>query len=370
MIEPTRNDAYISYERLLDDWWDTHKGDVYLREDPVAVEEEEEVEIQTLVPREPDSEELQFDDEESSAIFVPDEEEEEEAKPTPTFKGDGTVESANLIVFGDESPSGPRFVEGPGTDPEILARDEELQAALKWAGGLKREGERPYYVSEESWARTEYAIPLPDEANRVLEAYRKNDQEFRDNYRKKHSSSPASVTYGQGVTTLEQLSADIQSAEVKRRSDNAYTGALIALTDYAEEFNKYGDLYDVDPLLIASIAGYESGGNPDAVGPTNDVGLMQFTPRTWQEIMPGRSLDERIDPVLSIEAAAKLLDRERKALESIDLAVLAYNVGVPRVGQIIRGESEFPGISNFYYPVVNLTYERLRDSLSSAGSQQ
>lgn len=313
MIEPTRNDAYISYERLLDDWWDTHKGDVYLREDPVAVEEEEEVEIQTLVPQEPDPEELQFDDEESSAIFVPDEEE----------------------VMESPQDSGDRFY------PPRRNQGESV-----------RERNARLYGED----KTEFSPGV-----RLVPNQPDPEEE---------GPAPRSVTYGQGVTTLKQLSADMQSVQVKRRSDNAYTGALIALTDYAEEFNKYGDLYDVDPLLIASIAGYESGGNPDAVGPTNDVGLMQFTPRTWQEIMPGRSLDERIDPVLSIEAAAKLLDRERKALESIDLAVLAYNVGVPRVGQIIRGESEFPGISNFYYPVVNLTYERLRDSLSSAGSQQ
>jgi len=257
MSEPTPNDVYLSYERLLDDWWDQTKDDVYLREDPVEVEEDP-FEVQSLAVQQAPAEQIEFSEEESEALFI----EDEEAAPEESILG-----------------------------------------------------------------------------------------------------QPRSVTFGEGTATLRQLSANMKNEDVRLRSDNAYRGALKALTLYPEEFNRFGDEYDVDPLLIASIAGYESGGDPNAVGPTNDLGLMQFTPPTWQEIMPGRSLDERTDPVLSIEAAAKLLDRERRSLRSIDLAVLAYNVGVPRVGQIMRGESDFPGQSNKYWPVVSLTHERVRAAI-------
>ena len=257
MSEPTPNDVYLSYERLLDDWWDQTKDDVYLREDPVEVEEDP-FEVQSLAVQQAPAEQIEFSEEESEALFI----EDEEAAPEESILG-----------------------------------------------------------------------------------------------------QPRSVTFGEGTATLRQLSANMKNEDVRLRSDNAYRGALKALTLYPEEFNRFGDEYDVDPLLIASIAGYESGGDPNAVGPTNDLGLMQFTPTTWQEIMPGRSLDERTDPVLSIEAAAKLLDRERRSLRSIDLAVLAYNVGVPRVGQIMRGESDFPGQSNKYWPVVSLTHERVRAAI-------
>ena len=257
MSEPTPNDVYLSYERLLDDWWDQTKDDVYLREDPVEVEEDP-FEVQSLAVQQAPAEQIEFSEEESEALFI----EDEEAAPEESILG-----------------------------------------------------------------------------------------------------QPRSVTFGEGTATLRQLSANMKNEDVRLRSDNAYRGALKALTLYPEEFNRFGDEYDVDPLLIASIAGYESGGDPNAVGPTNDLGLMQFTPPTWQEIMPGRSLDERTDPVLSIEAAAKLLDRERRSLRSIDLAVLAYNVGVPRVGQIMRGESDFPGQSSKYWPVVSLTHERVRAAI-------
>ena len=89
MSEPKPNEEYLSYERLLDDWWDTHKDDVYLREDPVAVEEDEPV-VQSLAPSPQESISMDFDEEESSAIFVEEEviEEEEPAPPSVTY-GEG-----------------------------------------------------------------------------------------------------------------------------------------------------------------------------------------------------------------------------------------------------------------------------------------
>ncbi len=174
---------------------------------------------------------------------------------------------------------------------------------------------------------------------------------------------PSFVRFGEGSATLAQLAPSFDDPDVVNRSDAAYQGATITMAVYGKHLNNYGSQYSVDPHLLAAIAGYESGGNSTAVGPTNDLGLMQFTPRTWNEIMPGRSLDDRLDPELSIEAAAKLIAREREALKNEDLAVLAYNVGVSRAQQIVRGEKEFPGMSRFYWPVITLTHERLRQSL-------
>ncbi len=175
---------------------------------------------------------------------------------------------------------------------------------------------------------------------------------------------PRFVSFGEGPETLVQLTPNLDDPDVVGRSDNAYQGSLKAMAQYGDSFIKFGQQYDVDPYLLASIAGLESGGNADAVGPTNDLGLMQFTPGAWQDMMPGRSLDERLDPHLSIEAAAKLIVDNRNSLKSEDLAVLAYNVGRSKVRQIISGESEFPGKSRYYWPVVTLTYERLRQTMN------
>tara|TARA_R110002020_G_scaffold134824_2_gene301083 strand:- start:15550 stop:16206 length:657 start_codon:yes stop_codon:yes gene_type:complete len=174
---------------------------------------------------------------------------------------------------------------------------------------------------------------------------------------------PVFITFGEGSDTLQQLAPQFDDPEVTRRSHNAYQGALRAWANYGDSFSQFGDEYDVDPYILASIAGLESGGKPDAIGPTKDVGLMQMTERTWGRIMPGRSLEDRLDPRLSIEAAAKLFNQDRDILKNEDLAVLAYNVGHNGVKAIIQGEKDFPGKSQYYWPVITLTHERLTQEL-------
>lgn len=172
------------------------------------------------------------------------------------------------------------------------------------------------------------------------------------------------ITFGQGSETLSQLTPNFDDPEVTRRSHHAFQGATRAWAFYGDTFSEFGSEYDVDPYILASIAGLESGGRPDAVGPTKDLGLMQMTEKTWQRVMPGRPLDERLDPKLSIEAAAKLFNEDRSVLKNEDLAVLAYNVGHQRVNRIIQGDDDFPGKSKYYWPTVTLTYERLRQALT------
>ena len=175
------------------------------------------------------------------------------------------------------------------------------------------------------------------------------------------------VTFGHGSETLAQIAPPFDDPEVLRRGNHSYQGALNAWEKYSEKFIEYGNEYNVDPLILAAIAGHESGGQADAVGKTEDLGLMQFTVRTGGRIMPGRPLEERLDPNLSIEAAAKLFDSDRSILKNEDLALLAYNIGHARVTSVIQGESDFPGRSRFYWPTVTLTHERLTQTL---GQQQ
>ena len=174
---------------------------------------------------------------------------------------------------------------------------------------------------------------------------------------------PAIEATSTAPKTLADLTPPLDDPEVVRRGENAYQGALIAWSGYEDDFSKSGMEYSVDPLILASIAGYESGGQPDAIGPTNDAGLMQFTERTWGTIMPDHDLSARLDPVVSIGAAAKLFDRDRKSLGSEDLAVLAYNVGPNKVKSILHGDADFAGKSQYYWPVIMLTHQRLTQAL-------
>ena len=145
----------------------------------------------------------------------------------------------------------------------------------------------------------------------------------------------------------------LESEETERYAKNVFDGAKRAWKDYGSLFEQYGDEYDVDPYILASIAGKESGGRADARGPTNDLGLMQFTPPTWNEVMPGYELDDRLNPELAIHAGAKYLNMMRKwAGEDMDVAVQSYNAGIGRVKKAIRTKDPLSGHTRYYLPSV------------------
>jgi len=145
----------------------------------------------------------------------------------------------------------------------------------------------------------------------------------------------------------------VESDETQRYATNVYEGAKSAWEQFQPSFQQYGDEYDIDPYLLASIAGKESGGNAEAVGPTDDLGLMQFTPRAWEEVMPGHDLSERLDPDLSIHAAAKYLNMMRNwAGGDLDMAVQAYNAGIGRVKKAVRNKDPLSGHTRYYLPSI------------------
>ena len=145
----------------------------------------------------------------------------------------------------------------------------------------------------------------------------------------------------------------MESEETGRYASNVFDGAKVAWGEHRQSFEEFGDEYNVDPYILAALAGKESGGRADAVGPTNDLGLMQFTPATWNEVMPGYSLDERLNPELSIQAAAKYLDKLRTwAGGDIDTAVQSYNAGIGRVKKAIRNKDPLSGHTRYYLPSV------------------
>lgn len=139
---------------------------------------------------------------------------------------------------------------------------------------------------------------------------------------------------------------------VQRRARNAAGGASVAWGKYENTFREVGTRYGVDPYLLATMAGLESGGDPNAVGTTDDAGLMQFISPTWNEVMPGYDLDDRFDPELSIEAAGKYLRRLSLSADGdLDVAVQSYNAGLGNVMRAIRNEQPL-NRSRYYLPTV------------------
>ena len=85
---------------------------------------------------------------------------------------------------------------------------------------------------------------------------------------------------------------------------------------------KYGQQYNVDPKLIASVIQVESAGNPKAVSSAGALGLGQHLPSTAKAL----GIDPT-DPEQSIEGTAKLLDENLRRYGNAEQAILAYHGG-------------------------------------------
>lgn len=91
------------------------------------------------------------------------------------------------------------------------------------------------------------------------------------------------------------------------------------------------------PTELVALPHVESSFNPEARSHVGASGLWQFTRSTGQRFMQiNHVVDERRDPFLSSEAAAKLLAYNYSILESWPLAITAYNHGVAGMRRAVK----------------------------------
>ena len=91
------------------------------------------------------------------------------------------------------------------------------------------------------------------------------------------------------------------------------------------------------PTELVALPHVESSFNPEARSHVGASGLWQFTRSTGQRFMQiDYVVDERRDPFLSSEAAAKLLAYNYSILESWPLAITAYNHGVAGMRRAVK----------------------------------
>jgi membrane-bound lytic murein transglycosylase D len=106
------------------------------------------------------------------------------------------------------------------------------------------------------------------------------------------------------------------------------------------------------PEDIKYLAIIESGLNPRARSRVGAMGLWQFMPATGNmySLNYGKDIDDRMDPELSTEAAAKYLKALYRMFNDWEVALAAYNCGPGNVRKAIRrsgGKRTFWGIYNF-----------------------
>ncbi len=143
---------------------------------------------------------------------------------------------------------------------------------------------------------------------------------------------------------------------------------------YDPLFIQYGQQHQIPPALLKAISAYESGGiNPNAIGPSGEVGLFQLTHSTAQSLgitpltacctrgtgesylckqeksqkayLCNAANDRRFDPVTNMEAGARLVAGNYNTLGSYSFAsdderlkatIAAHNTGVARVEEYIK----------------------------------
>ena len=91
------------------------------------------------------------------------------------------------------------------------------------------------------------------------------------------------------------------------------------------------------PKELVALPHVESSFNPHAYSKVGAAGMWQFTRSTGRRYMQiDHVVDERMDPYLSTEAAARLLKHNYETLNSWPLALTAYNHGVAGMRRAVR----------------------------------
>ena len=127
-------------------------------------------------------------------------------------------------------------------------------------------------------------------------------------------------------------------------------------------FKKYGELYQIDPLLLAALGYQESRLDQDVRSPAGAIGVMQLLPQTGVAMEAGDIT--RIEP--NIHAGTRylrsLIDQietpELDRLNTIFLALASYNAGQTRIRRL-RQEAALKGLdSNVWMHNVELAVAR------------
>lgn len=107
-------------------------------------------------------------------------------------------------------------------------------------------------------------------------------------------------------------------------------------SDWNDEISYASSFFDVPKSLITAIICQESSGNPDAVGTSQDLGLMQVTPSAFLEFkdryasdytLPLGWLSDLMKPEINVSVGTGYLRILFDRFRNWDDAVQAYNTG-------------------------------------------
>ncbi|MEM4337081.1 MAG: lytic transglycosylase domain-containing protein [Candidatus Woesearchaeota archaeon] len=133
-------------------------------------------------------------------------------------------------------------------------------------------------------------------------------------------------------TSDSDLEKKIKKISPSSPENRGIVNRLDKTSKYDNYISAASTIHNIDRHLIYAVIAIESGGNPYAISPTGDAGLMQISPITAKELkIP---LAARTNPESVIKATgylSKLINNY-----GLELGIAAYNCGPTRVARLVK----------------------------------
>jgi membrane-bound lytic murein transglycosylase D len=141
--------------------------------------------------------------------------------------------------------------------------------------------------------------------------------------------------WGEAVTAPELQSA-AERVRFQRGQSNRFKKGLLRSANWSDRIEDILRAQGL-PTELAALPHLESSYNPAARSRAGAAGLWQLMPATAQRYLRvDDTVDERLDPYKSTEAAARLLQHNYTVLNSWPLALTAYNHGLSGMWRAVR----------------------------------
>ena len=178
------------------------------------------------------------------------------------------------------------------------------------------------------------------EIQRAIKRYRKALLALADGKRKNLSADEKKVLalWGKDVSA-KTLQAAAQNQRFQRGQADRFRDGIIRAGAWEKRIQETLSSLDL-PQSLAAIPHVESSYNSKVHSRIGAAGLWQFTRFTGRHYLRvDQVVDERLDPLKSTEAAARLLLEYHSVLKSWPLAITAYNHGLSGVRKAVRETS-------------------------------
>jgi membrane-bound lytic murein transglycosylase D len=223
-----------------------------------------------------------------------------------------------------------------------------------WKQVFTKYGADDVIVHDRIYVNLIYAVATDETADDTIRSVKAGLREIRDGLTAPEELSDSAFEIRQAIVSaglepsqplLDQLLDDVHTQlGVKER----FRAGIIRSGRYLDSFQRIMEDHGA-PAALALLPLVESS-YENARSSAAAVGVWQFTRATGREYLRvNRTVDERLDPLKSADAAARLLKDNYDALGTWPLAITAYNHGR---GGMLRAKSEhgsdLPTIINDY----------------------